>query len=220
VAPIITRGAEWYASMGTKRTPGTTIFSLEGAVKNAGLVEVPFGITLRQLVYDIGGGLIGDRPLKALQAGGASRGCIPPAMLDLAIDTEDREGRSIMIGTGGIIVLDDTACMVDMARFLVGFFMDESCGKCVPCREGTRQMYRILGLICEGKASPGDLALLERLAKTIKTAAVCGMGSMAPSAVLTTLEHFRDEFDSHIRDKRCPAGVCKNGSPKEQCLVH
>jgi len=124
-----------------------------------------------------------------------------------------------MIGTGGIIVLDDTACMVDMARFLVGFFMDESCGKCVPCREGTRQMYRILGRMCEGKASPADLALLERLAKTIKSAAVCGMGGMAPSAVLTTLEHFRDEFDSHIRDKRCPAGVCKNGSLKEQCLA-
>jgi NADH:ubiquinone oxidoreductase subunit F (NADH-binding)/(2Fe-2S) ferredoxin len=219
VAPIITRGAEWYASMGTKRTPGTTIFSLEGAVKNAGLVEVPFGITLRELVYDIGGGVIGDRPLKALQAGGASRGCIPPSMLDLSIDTEDREGQSIMIGTGGIIVLDDTACMVDIARFLVGFFMDESCGKCVPCREGTKQMHRILGRICEGKASPSDLALLERLAKTIKSAAVCGMGGMAPGAVLTTLEHFRGEFESHIRDKRCPAGVCKIGSLKEQRLV-
>ena len=150
VAPIITRGAAWYAAMGTKRTPGTTIFSLEGAVKNAGLVEVPFGITLRELVYDIGGGVTGDRPLKALQAGGASRGCIPPSMLDLAIDTEDRAGATIMIGTGGIIVLDDTACMVDMARFLVGFFLEESCGKCVPCREGTKQMYAILTRICEG----------------------------------------------------------------------
>jgi NADH:ubiquinone oxidoreductase subunit F (NADH-binding)/(2Fe-2S) ferredoxin len=219
VAPIITRGAEWYASMGTKRTPGTTIFSLEGAVKNAGLVEVPFGITLRELVYDIGGGVIGDRPLKALQAGGASRGCIPPSMLDLSIDTEDRAGQSIMIGTGGIIVLDDTACMVDMARFLVGFFMDESCGKCVPCREGTKQMHHILGQMCEGKASPSDLILLERLAKTIKSAAVCGMGGMAPGAVLTTLEHFRDEFESHIRDKRCPAGVCKNGIHEKQRLA-
>ncbi len=209
IAPIITRGAAWYASMGTKRTPGTTIFSLEGAVKNAGLVEVPFGITLRELVYDIGGGVIGDKPLKALQAGGASRGCIPPSMLDLAIDTEDREGETIMIGTGGIIVLDDSSCMVDMARFLVGFFMDESCGKCVPCREGTKQMHRILSRMCEGKATGADLSLLERLAKTIKSAAVCGMGGMAPSAVLTTLEHFRGEFQSHIRDRRCPAGVCK-----------
>ncbi len=219
VPPIITRGAAWYASMGTKRTPGTTIFSLEGAVKNAGLVEVPFGITLRELVYDIGGGLIGDRPLKALQAGGASRGCIPPSMLDLAIETEDRQGQSIMIGTGGIIVLDDSACMVDMAKFLVGFFMDESCGKCAPCREGTKQMHRILGQICEGKANASDLALLERLAKTIKSAAVCGMGGMAPGAVLTTLEHFPDEFESHIRDGRCPAGVCKMKIPEKQRLA-
>jgi len=219
VAPIITRGAAWYASIGTKRTPGTTIFSLEGAVKSAGLVEVPFGITLRELVYDIGGGLIGDRPLKALQAGGASRGCIPPSMLDLAIDTEDREGQSIMIGTGGIIVLDDTACMVDMARFLVGFFMDESCGKCVPCREGTKQIHYILTRMCEGLATEADLSLLERLARTVKSAAVCGMGGMAPSAVLTTLEHFRDEFLLHINQGRCPAGVCEFVGTRDTVLI-
>jgi NADH:ubiquinone oxidoreductase subunit F (NADH-binding)/(2Fe-2S) ferredoxin len=219
VAPIITRGADWYAAMGTKRTPGTTIFSLEGAVKNAGLVEVPFGITLRQLVYDIGGGVIGDKPLKALQAGGASRGCIPPSMLDLKIDTEDRQGETIAIGTGGIIVLDDSACMVDMARFLVGFFMDESCGKCVPCREGTKQMHQILSRICEGKATASDLTLLERLARTVKSAAVCGMGSMAPSAALTTIENFRDEFQSHIKDKRCPAGICEIMNNKEVSFV-
>ena len=209
VAPILTRGAAWYSAMGTKRTPGTTIFSLEGAVKNAGLVEVPFGITLRELVYDIGGGLVDDRPLKALQAGGASRGCIPPSMLDLAIETEDRDGATIMIGTGGIIVLDRDACMVDMARFLVGFFLEESCGKCVPCREGTKQMHRILGRICEGSAGPDDLALLERLARTVRSSAVCGMGSMAPNAVLTTLGHFRDEFEGHLRGE-CPAGVCRS----------
>ena len=209
VAPILTRGPAWYAAMGTRRTSGTTIFSLEGAVKNAGLVEVPFGISLRELVYDIGGGLVGDRPLKALQAGGASRGCIPPSMLDLAIDTEDRDGHSIAIGTGGIIVLDDTACTVDMARFLVGFFLEESCGKCVPCREGTKQMHRILTRICEGKAAAGDLGLLERLAKTVKSAAVCGMGGMAPGAVLSTLAHFRDEFEAHVRLGQCPAGVCE-----------
>jgi NADH-quinone oxidoreductase subunit F len=207
VAPIITRGAAWYSAMGTKRTPGTTIFSLEGAVKNAGLVEVPFGITLRDLVYGIGGGVIGDRPLKALQAGGASRGCIPPSMLDLAIDTEDRPGQTITIGTGGVIVLDDTACTVDMARFLVGFFLEESCGKCVPCREGSKQMHRILGRIAAGQASAADLELLERLARTVRTAAVCGMGSMAPGALLTTLEHFRDEFAAHLQGQ-CPAGVC------------
>jgi len=214
VAPIVTRGAAWYTGMGTKRTPGTTIFSLEGAVKNAGLVEVPFGITLRELVYEIGGGLIGDRPLKALQAGGASRGCIPPTMLDLAIDTEDREGQSIMIGTGGVIVLDDTACTVDMARFLVGFFLEESCGKCVPCREGTKQMHRILSRICEGNGTAADLGLLERLARSVRSAAVCGMGGMAPGAVLTTLGHFREEFETHVRGKQCAAGVCEVGASR------
>jgi NADH:ubiquinone oxidoreductase subunit F (NADH-binding)/(2Fe-2S) ferredoxin len=219
VAPILTRGAAWYAGMGTKRTPGTTIFSLEGAVKNAGLVEVPFGITLHDLVYEIGGGIQGDRPLKAIQAGGAARGCIPPSMLDLAIDTEDRPGETITIGTGGIIVLDDTACMVDMARFLVGFFLEESCGKCVPCREGTKQMHRILTRICDGRAAASDLALLERLARTVKSAAVCGMGGMAPSAVLTTLEHFRDEFMAHAGDRQCSAGVCRKlcGRPAAVC---
>jgi NADH-quinone oxidoreductase subunit F len=208
VPPILTRGADWYTTMGTKRTPGTTIFSLEGAVKNAGLVEVPFGMTLRELIYDIGGGVLGDRPLKAIQAGGASRGCIPPSMLDLKIDTEDREGETIMIGTSGVIVLDDTACMVDMARFLVGFFLEESCGKCVPCREGTKQMHRILSRICEGRAAASDLSLLERLAATVRSAAVCGMGSMAPVAALTTMGHFREEFETHVRRGECPARVC------------
>jgi NADH:ubiquinone oxidoreductase subunit F (NADH-binding)/(2Fe-2S) ferredoxin len=209
VAPIITRGAAWYTGMGTRRTPGTTIFSLEGAVKNAGLVEVPFGISLRDLVYEIGGGLMGDRPLKGFQAGGASRGCLPPSVLDLAIDTEDRDNATILMGTGGIIVLDDSACMVDMARFLVGFFLEESCGKCVPCREGTKQMFRILSRTCEGHGTMADLALLERLAKSVNSASVCGMGGMAPGAVLTTLSHFRGEFETHIHEKRCSAGVCR-----------
>jgi NADH:ubiquinone oxidoreductase subunit F (NADH-binding)/(2Fe-2S) ferredoxin len=212
VAPIITRGSAWYAQMGTKRTSGTTIFSLEGAVKNAGLVEVPFGISLHELIYGIGGGVAGDRPLKAVQAGGASRGCIPPSLLKLAIDTEDRPDETLMIGTGGIVVLDNKACMADMARFLVEFFMDESCGKCVPCREGTRQMSRILARICEGEGTSTDLALLERLARTGKSSAVCGLGSMAPSAVLTTLQYFRDEFEAHVRDKKCPAGVCRRSN--------
>ena len=180
MAPIITRGAAWYSAMGTKRTPGTTIFSLEGAVKNAGLVEVPFGMTLRELVYDIGGGVAGDRPLKALQAGGASRGCIPPSMLDLAIDTEDRPGETTTIGTGGIIVLDDRACMVDMTKFLVGFFLEESCGKCVPCREGLKQMSRLLTRISEGNAAMADLLLLERLAKSVRSAAGLRYGWHGP----------------------------------------
>jgi NADH:ubiquinone oxidoreductase subunit F (NADH-binding)/(2Fe-2S) ferredoxin len=209
VAPILTRGADWYAAMGTRRTKGTTVFSLEGAVKNAGLVEVPFGISLREMIYEIGGGIIGDRPLKALQAGGAARGCIPPSMLDLAIDMEDRPGESVMIGTGGIIVLDDGACIADMARYLVGFFLEESCGKCVPCREGLRQLSGIMDRICGGEGREADLALLERLAGTMKAAAVCGLGGMGPSAVLATVQHFREEFEKHIHDRSCPAGVCR-----------
>jgi len=218
VAPIITRGAAWYTGMGTRRTPGTTIFSLEGAVKNAGLVEVPFGISLRDLVYGIGGGLVGDRPLKGFQAGGASRGCLSPSVLDLAIDTEDRDSATILMGTGGIIVLDDSACMVDMARFLVGFFLEESCGKCVPCREGTRQMFRILSRTCEGNGTMADLALLERLARTVNSSAVCGMGGMAPGAVLTTLSHFRGEFEAHIQEKYCSAGVCRGLAPPRRSM--
>jgi NADH:ubiquinone oxidoreductase subunit F (NADH-binding) len=221
VSPIITRGSAWYAQMGTKRTPGTTIFSLEGAVKNAGLIEVPFGISLRDMIYGIGGGVIGDRPLKAVQAGGASRGCIPASMLDLAIDTEDREGASLMIGTGGIIVLNDDACMPDMARFLVDFFLEESCGRCAPCREGSRQMSLILARICQGRGTDTDLALLERLAKTMRASSVCGLGGMAPNAVLTTLQHFRDEFKTHVQGRKCVAGVCRDlsasGTRQEVC---
>lgn len=209
VAPIITRGADWYLGMGTKRTPGTTIFSLEGAVKNAGMVEVPFGISLHDLIYEIGGGVAGDRPLRALQAGGAARGCIPPSMLKHAIDTESRPGETLAIGTGGIIVLDDTACMVDMTKFLVDFFLDESCGRCSSCREGIRQMSRILARICQGNGNSSDLALLERLAKTLRTASVCGLGSMAPDAVLTNLRYFREEFEMHIRDRKCISGMCQ-----------
>ena len=209
VAPIITRGSAWYAGMGTRSTRGTTVFSLEGAVKNTGLVEIPFGLSLREMIYGIGGGIPGERPLKAVQAGGAARGCIPPTFLDLTIDMEDRAGESLMIGTGGIIVLDDRACMVDMARYLVGFFLEESCGKCVPCREGLRQMAGIMDRICEGKGSEADLLLLERLAGTMKAAAVCGLGGMAPSAVMTNLTHFRSEFEAHIHDKHCSAGVCR-----------
>jgi NADH:ubiquinone oxidoreductase subunit F (NADH-binding) len=210
VAPILTRGAAWYAGIGSKSAPGTTIFSLEGAVKNRGLVEVPLGITLREIVYEIGGGMAGDRPLKAVQAGGPSAGCLSPSLLDLRIDAEDREGETVGMGTGGIIVLDDRACMVDMARFLLDFFVEESCGKCVPCREGTKHMHRILTRICRGQGTAGDLGVLERLAKNVKLASLCGLGAVAPDPVLTALRHFRAEFESHINNKKCPAGVCKN----------
>ena len=212
VAPILTRGSAWYASMGTAGTKGTTVFSLEGAVKNAGLVEVPFGISLRDMIYDIGGGTRGGRPLKAVQAGGPSTGCIPPSLLDLPIDSDDGSGQAAVTGTGGIIVLDDGACMVDMARFLLGFFADESCGKCSPCREGTRQMLEILTRIARGQGRDEDIPLLERLSRTMSAAASCGLGATGSGPVTAALEYFRDEVQAHIREKRCPAGICAIGT--------
>ena len=210
VAPILTRGPAWYASIGTKATPGTTVFSLEGAVQNRGLVEVPLGVSLREMIYDIGGGMAGSRPLKAVQAGGPSAGCLPETALDLRLDAADRPGETVGMGTGGIIVLDDKACMVDMARFLLDFFVEESCGKCVPCREGTKHMLRILTRICHGQGTRDDLGLLERLAKHVKLASLCGLGGVAPDPVLAALRYFREEFESHISAQKCPAGVCRN----------
>ncbi len=209
VAPILTRGADWYAAMGTKNTTGTTVFSLEGSVKNPGLVEVPFGITLRDMIYEIGGGLRGDKPLKAVQIGGPSVGCIPPAMLDLAIDSVDVPGTSANMGTGGIIVMDDGSCVVDMTRFLMGFFVDESCGRCTPCREGTKQMYRLLNGICAGSGKTEDIEKLERLSRAMNEASVCGLGSTASGPVTNALRHFREEIDLHLSGGKCPAGVCE-----------
>jgi NADH:ubiquinone oxidoreductase subunit F (NADH-binding) len=209
VAPILTRGAAWFAAIGSKTAPGTTVFSLEGAVQNRGLVEVPLGISLREMIDEIGGGTAGGRPLKAVQAGGPSAGCLPAAALDLRIDAEDRPGETVSMGTGGIIALDDGACMVDMARFLLDFFVEESCGKCVPCREGTKHLLRILTRICRGQGTSDDLELLERLAKHVKLASLCGLGAVAPDPVLAGLRYFRAEFESHVRDKKCPADVCR-----------
>ena len=191
VAPILTRGADWYAAMGTKTTTGTTVFSLEGAVKNAGLVEVPFGITLRDMIYEIGGGVRGDKPCKAVQTGGPSIGCIPPSMLDLAIDSIDVPGKSANMGTGGIIVMDDDSCVVDMTRFLLGFLVDESCGRCSPCREGTKQMYGLLSGICDGQGGPDSIDKLERLGRAMNAAAVCGLGNTASGPVTNAIRHFR-----------------------------
>jgi len=205
VPPILSRGADWYAAIGTETSTGTTIFSLGGAARNRGLVEVPFGTTLDKLVNEIGGGVANGRPLKAVQAGGPSRGCLPASALEPGAHAVEAD----VAGTGGIIVLDTSSCMVDMARFLVGFFVEESCGKCTPCREGTKQMHRILSRICEGGGAEADLPLLERLGKTMRAASLCGLGNMAPNPVLTALEHFRDEFETHIRDKKCPAGACR-----------
>jgi NADH-quinone oxidoreductase subunit F len=211
VAPIIARGAQWYASMGTKATTGTTVFSLEGSVKNPGLVEVPFGITLRDMVYGMGGGVRGGKACKAVQVGGPSIGCIPPAMLDLAIDSVDVPGKSANMGTGGIIVMDSDSCVVDMTRFLLGFFVDESCGRCTPCREGTKQMYGMLNRICEGKGTAETITQLERLSKAMNAASVCGLGTTASGPVSNALLHFRDEIDMHIAGHICPAGVCGMG---------
>ena len=211
VAPILTRGSAWYASMGTKNTTGTTVFSLEGSVNNAGLVEVPFGITLRDMIYKMGGGVRGGKECKAVQVGGPSIGCIPPSMLDLAIDSVDVPGKSANMGTGGIIVMDSDSCVVDMTRFLLGFFVDESCGRCTPCREGTKQMYGVLETICEGKGGADSVDKLERLSRAMNAASVCGLGTTASGPVTNAILHFRDEIDAHIAGRRCPAGVCAMG---------
>jgi NADH:ubiquinone oxidoreductase subunit F (NADH-binding)/(2Fe-2S) ferredoxin len=210
VAPIISRGADWYKAIGTVNTSGTTVFSLEGAVKNPGLVEVPFGTSLREIIYDIGEGPAGDGHLKAIQAGGPSKGCIPPSMLEARIDSTGRTGSPAIMGGGGIIVLDEGTCVVDMTRFLLGFFVDESCGKCVPCREGVRQMFRMVTGICEGKSTAEDLTLLKRVAESVQMASNCGLGTMAPNPVLTGLKYFREEFEAHVHDKKCVAGVCRH----------
>jgi NADH:ubiquinone oxidoreductase subunit F (NADH-binding)/(2Fe-2S) ferredoxin/ferredoxin len=210
VAPILSRGAAWYSSVGTERNRGTTVFALVGAVKNTGLVEIPLGISLRDMVFQIGGGMRGKRPIKAIQTGGPSGGCIPQSLLDLTIDYEKLAQAGSMMGSGGMIVLDESTCMVDLTRFFLTFTSDESCGKCSPCREGTKHMLRILTRICEGQGTMDDLAMLERLAKTVRSAALCGLGATAPNPVLTALRYFRDEFVAHIRDHKCPAGVCRN----------
>jgi NADH:ubiquinone oxidoreductase subunit F (NADH-binding)/Pyruvate/2-oxoacid:ferredoxin oxidoreductase delta subunit/(2Fe-2S) ferredoxin len=210
VSAILSRGADWYAQMGTEGNRGTTVFSLVGAVKNTGLAEVPLGITLREMVYEIGGGMRGKLPLKAVQTGGPSGGCIPASMLDLPIDYQKLAEAGSMMGSGGMIVLDSSTCMVDLARFFLAFTAEESCGKCTPCREGTKHMLRILTRMCEGRASMEDIETLERLARTIKAASLCGLGGTAPNPVLTTLRYFRDEYEAHVRDRKCPAGVCRN----------
>ncbi|MBI5576814.1 MAG: NADH-quinone oxidoreductase subunit NuoF [Deltaproteobacteria bacterium] len=210
VGPILSRGAAWYAAMGAERNRGTTVFSLVGAVKNTGLVEVPLGISLREMVHEIGGGMSGKRPLKAIQTGGPSGGCLPESLIDLPIDYEKLGEAGSMMGSGGMIVIDTGTCMVDLARFFLAFTADESCGKCAPCREGTRHMLRILTRICEGKGDSGDLALLERLATTVRAVSLCGLGSTAPNPVLTALAYFRPEFEAHILGRKCPAGVCRD----------
>ena len=206
---IIARGAKWYSSIGTETSKGTKVFSVVGKINNTGLVEVPMGITLREIIYDIGGGIPGGKQFKAVQTGGPSGGCIPKDMIDLPIDYESLTKAGSMMGSGGMVVMDEDTCMVDLARYFLSFTQEESCGKCTPCREGTKVMLDILTRITEGRGTSQDLTLLEDMAKAVKDTALCGLGKTAPNPVLTTLRYFRDEYEAHIRDKKCPAHVCR-----------
>jgi NADH-quinone oxidoreductase subunit F len=206
---IINKGAEWYSKIGTAGSKGTKIFSLVGKINNTGLVEVPMGITLKEIIYDIGGGIPGGKKFKAVQTGGPSGGCIPEDKLDLPVDFDELNRVGSMMGSGGMIVMDENTCMVDIAKYFVNFLEGESCGKCVPCREGLKRMSQILTDITEGKGKEGDIDLLERLSAALVDTSLCALGSTAPNPVLTTIRYFRDEYEAHIKDKRCPAGVCK-----------
>ena len=206
---IIQRGPQWYSSLGTDGSKGTAVFSLVGKIKQTGLVEVPMGTTLREMIYDIGGGVAKDKKLKAIQIGGPSGGCIPASMIDLPIDYEALTSAGSMMGSGGMVVMDEDTCMVDVARYFMEFLEDESCGKCFPCREGTQQLKTILNRISQGKGQESDLELLEDAGWMIKNTSLCGLGQTAPNPVLSTLRYFKDEYIAHIREKRCPAKVCR-----------
>jgi NADP-reducing hydrogenase subunit HndC len=209
IPQIILNGAEWFASIGTEKSKGTKVFALGGKINNTGLVEVPMGTTLREIIYDIGGGIPDDKKFKAAQTGGPSGGCIPTEHLDTPIDYDSLIKIGSMMGSGGLIVMDEDNCMVDIARFFLDFTVDESCGKCPPCRIGTKRMLEILNRITHGQGEEGDIEKLEELGKGIKTSALCGLGQTAPNPVLSTIRYFRDEYEAHIRDKKCPAGVCQ-----------
>jgi bidirectional [NiFe] hydrogenase diaphorase subunit len=209
IAPIVRNGGEWFASIGTEKSKGTKVFALAGRVSNTGLVEVPMGITLREILYDIGGGIPDGKKFKAVQTGGPSGGCLPEQFLDMAVDYESLAKAGSIMGSGGMIVMDETSCMVDVARFFMEFCMTESCGKCVPCRVGTCQMHDILAKITGGTATMRDLDLLEELCDTVKSCSLCGLGQTSPNPVLSTLRYFRDEYMAHIQDHVCPAGVCQ-----------
>jgi NADH:ubiquinone oxidoreductase subunit F (NADH-binding)/NAD-dependent dihydropyrimidine dehydrogenase PreA subunit len=208
VPQIILNGAKWYNALGTERSKGTKVFALTGAVNNIGLVEVPMGTSLRTIIYDIGGGIPNKRKFKAVQLGGPSGGCIPESLIDTPVDYESITKTGAIMGSGGMVVMDETTCMVGIAKFFLGFTQDESCGKCTPCRVGTKIMLDILTNITEGKGKEGDIETLEDLALTIKNSALCGLGNTAPNPVLTTIRYFRDEYEAHIREKRCPAHSC------------
>ncbi len=209
VAIILQQGGEWYAQYGTEKSKGTKTFSLVGKVERTGLIEVPLGITLREIIYDIGGGILRGKQFKGVQTGGPSGGCLPAAMLDLPVDYESLTAAGSIMGSGGMIVMDEDTCVVDIAKYFLSFTQAESCGKCVPCRVGTRQMLNILERISKGEGKPGDIEQLERLANTVKMGSLCGLGQTAPNPVLTTIRYFLDEYKAHIYEKKCPARVCR-----------
>jgi len=206
---VINGGADWYAGIGTTNSKGTKIFSLVGKINNTGLVEVPMGMTLREIIYGIGGGIPDGKKFKAVQTGGPSGGCIPESLLDLPVDFEELAKVGSMMGSGGMIVMDENTCMVDIAKYFLTFLEGESCGKCVPCREGVKRMREILTDITDGRGKDGDIELLESLSTTLIDGCLCALGTTAPNPVLTTIRYFRDEYEAHIKEKRCPAGVCK-----------
>ncbi|MBP3436676.1 MAG: NADH-quinone oxidoreductase subunit NuoF [Clostridia bacterium] len=209
IPQIINKGAAWFAGMGTEKSKGTKVFALSGKIEHTGLVEIPMGTTLRDIVYEIGGGVPNGKKFKAAQMGGPSGGCVPASLIDTCIDYDSLIAVGAMIGSGGLIVLDEDNCMVDIAKFFLEFTVDESCGKCTPCRVGIRKMLDILTRITEGKGEDGDIEKLEELAMMVKTNSLCGLGQTAPNPVLSTLRYFRDEYEAHIYEKRCPAGACK-----------
>jgi bidirectional [NiFe] hydrogenase diaphorase subunit len=209
IPPIIRKGGRWFAGIGTEKSKGTKVFALAGKIVNTGLIEIPMGTPLRDIVFDIGGGIPGGKGFKAVQTGGPSGGCIPEQFLDMSVDYDSLMQVGSIMGSGGMIVMDETSCMVDVAKFFMEFCMSESCGKCVPCRVGTRQIYDILCKITGNRSTPGDLAMLEDLCDLMKSTSLCGLGQSAPNPVLTTLKYFRDEYLSHIHDRKCLAGACK-----------
>ncbi|MBR1761940.1 MAG: NADH-quinone oxidoreductase subunit NuoF [Eubacterium sp.] len=210
IPQILLKGADWFASMGTEKSKGTKVFALGGKIKHTGLVEVPMGTTLREIIYDIGGGIPNGKKFKAAQTGGPSGGCIPARLIDTEIDYDNLTAMGCMMGSGGLIVMDEDTCMVDIAKFFLEFTVDESCGKCTPCRVGTKRLYEILDKITKGKGTLEDLDRLEELCYYIKANSACGLGQTAPNPVLATLKFFRDEYEAHVVDKKCPAGVCKD----------
>jgi NADH:ubiquinone oxidoreductase subunit F (NADH-binding)/ferredoxin len=207
---IITQGADWFASIGTEKSKGTAVFSLTGKVANCGLIEVPMGITLREIIYEIGGGISGGKTFKAVQTGGPSGGCLPASLLDTPVDFDSLTAAGSIMGSGGMVVMDEDTCMVDVARYFLDFTQKESCGQCSLCRLGTLQMLEILKAITEGKGKPEDIDLLVELGEAIKIGSICGLGQSAPNPVLTTIRYFREEYEAHIHEKKCPARVCRS----------